>query len=153
MTNSNLNKTRKHTREKVAERFNKRITRLNKMLDKARELIIRCEDDLNAHVPIISEVSRQSFIPADLLQYMADDIRSLIRQVEEERNRIDDRIAYANDEVRLKFLKAYANHQLDGYDWEIINLRKVIKAFKNSYKDGIKARNKLLYDRHVRYDD
>ena len=153
MTNSNLNKTRKHTREKVAERFNKRVTRLNKMLDKARELIIRSEDDLNAHVPIISEVSRQCFIPSQLLHYMADDIRSLIRQVEEERNRIDDRIAYANDEGRLKLLKAYANHQFDGYDWEIINLRKVIKAFRNSYKDGIKARNKLLYDRHVRYDD
>lgn len=153
MTNSNLNKTRKHTREKVAERFNKRVTRLNKMLDKARELIIRSEDDLNAHVPIISEVSRQCFIPSQLLHYMADDIRTLIRQVEEERNRIDDRIAYANDEGRLKLLKAYANHQLDGYDWEITNLKKVIKAFKNSYKDGIKARNKLLYDRHVRYDD
>lgn len=153
MTNSNLNKTRKHTREKVAERFNKRVTRLNKMLDKARELIIRSEDDLNAHVPIISEVSRQCFIPSQLLHYMADDIRSQIRQVEEERNRIDDRIAYVNDEGRLKLLKAYANHQLDGYDWEITNLKKVIKAFKNSYKDGIKARNKLLYDRHVRYDD
>lgn len=152
MTNSNLNKTRKHTREKVAERFNKRVTRLNKMLDKARELIIRSEDDLNAHVPIISEVSRQCFIPSQLLHYMADDIRSQIRQVEEERNRIDDRIAYANDEGRLKLLKAYANHQLDGYDWEITNLKKVIKAFRNSYKDGIKARNKLLYDRHVRYD-
>lgn len=153
MTNSNLNKTRKHTREKVAERFNKRVTRLNKMLDKARELIIRSEDDLNAHVPIISEVSRQCFIPSQLLHYMPDDIRSQIRQVEEERNRIDDRIAYVNDEGRLKLLKAYANHQLDGYDWEITNLKKVIKAFKNSYKDGIKARNKLLYDRHVRYDD
>lgn len=153
MTNSNLNKTRKHTREKVAERFNKRVTRLNKMLDKARELIIRSEDDLNAHVPIISEVSRQCFIPSQLLHYMADDIRTLIRQVEEERNRIDDRISYANDEGRLKLLKAYANHQLDGYDWEITNLKKVIKAFRNSYKDGIKARNKLLYDRHVRYDD
>lgn len=153
MTNSNLNKTRKHTREKVAERFNKRVTRLNKMHDKARELIIRSEDDLNAHVPIISEVSRQCFIPSQLLHYMADDIRTLIRQVEEERNRIDDRISYANDEGRLKLLKAYANHQLDGYDWEITNLKKVIKAFRNSYKDGIKARNKLLYDRHVRYDD
>lgn len=153
MTNSNLNKTRKQALEKVAERFNKRVTRLNKTLDKARELIIRSEGDLNAHVPIISEVSRQCFIPSQLLHYMADDIRSLIRQVEEERNRIDDRIAYADDEGRLKLLKAYANHQLDGYDWEITNLKKVIKAFKNSYKDGIKARNKLLYDRHVRYDD
>lgn len=153
MANSDFNKSRKQAREKVAARFNKRVTKLNKMLDKARELIMKSEDDLNAHAPIVSEVSRQCFIPAQLLQYMADDIRSQIRQAEEERNRIDDRIACAKDEVQLKLLKAMATRQLDGYDWEITHLKKVIKAFKNSYKDGIKARNKLLYARHVRYDD
>lgn len=84
MTNSDFNKSRKQAREKVATRFNKRVTRLNKILDKARELIIKSEDDRNAHIPIISEVSRQCLIPAHLLQYMADDIRSQIRQVEEE---------------------------------------------------------------------
>lgn len=99
MANSDFNKSRKQAREKVAARFNKRVTKLNKMLDKARELIMKSEDDLNAHAPIVSEVSRQCFIPAQLLQYMADDIRSQIRQAEEERNRIDDRIAYAKDEV------------------------------------------------------
>lgn len=139
MENTDLETLKFQAVEKLTVRYNKRITKLNKMLNKAHKLERDLQRDYKGYVAIECGDARQSLTPIQTAQFIARDISNLIPLVERARNRAQREIMETEDHDDFVIVEGYEDKQLNDYRWDVRNLRKPLQAFKNGYGSGVEA--------------
>lgn len=139
MENTDLETLKLQAVEKLTERYNKRITKLKKMLGKAHKLERDLQGDYKGYVAIECGAANQSLTPIQTAQFIARDITNLIPCVERAHDRAQRDIMETEDHDDLVIVEGYENRQLDDYSWDIRNLKKPLRAFKAGYGSGVEA--------------
>lgn len=139
MENTDLETLKFQAVEKLTVRYNKRITKLNKMLNKAHKLERDLRGDYKGYVAIECGDNNQSLTPIQTAQFIARDISNLIPLVERARDRAQRDIMETEDYNDFVIVEAYEDKQLNDYRWDVRNLRKPLQAFKNGYGSGVEA--------------
>lgn len=139
MNNTDFEINKLQTVEKLTERYNKRITKLKKMLNKAHKLEHDLQRDYKGHVAIAYGDANQSFTPIQVAQFIVRDIGNLIPCVERERDYNVNDIMETENLGNLEVVEAFIKRQLSDYSWDIRNLRKPLQAFKDGYGSGVEA--------------
>lgn len=139
MNNTDFETFKLLTVEKLTERYNKRITKLKKMLNKAYRLELTIKGDYKAYVAIECGDTNQSFTPIQVAQFIVRDISNLIPLVEQARDRAQCDIMETEDRNDLVVVEAWLDNQLDAYSWDVRNLKKPLQAFKRGYGSGVEA--------------
>lgn len=139
MNNTDFETFKLLTIEKLAERYNKRITKLKKMLNKAYRLELTMKGDYKAYIAIECSDTSQSFTPIQVAQFIARDISNLIPLVEQACDRAQCDIMETENRNDLVVVEAWLDNQLDAYSWDVRNLKKPLQAFKRGYGSGVEA--------------
>ena len=139
MENTDLETLKFQAVEKLTERYNKRITKLKKMLGKAHKLERDLQGDYKGYVAIECGAANQSLTPIQTVQFIARDISNLIPRVERARDRAQREIMETEDLDDLVIVEGYEERQLDDYSWDVRNLKKPLRAFKAGCGSGVEA--------------
>ncbi len=139
MENTNLETLKLQAVEKLTARYDKRITKLKKMLGKARKLERDLQGDYKGYVAIECGDSNQSLTPIQTAQFIARDISNLIPRVERARDRAQRDIMETEDHDDFVIVEGYEDRKLDDYSWDVRNLKKPLQAFKMGYGSGVEA--------------
>lgn len=137
--NSNFETRQRQTAEKLTARYDKRITKLNKMLEKALNLTSALERDYKAHVAVPHPEGNQPLTPIQTAQFIVRDIQALVPIIARERDYTENDIMETIDHNDLEVVEACAKRQLSNYSWDIRNLKKPLQAFKDGYGSGVEA--------------
>lgn len=139
MENTDLETLKFQAIEKLTERYNKRITKLNKMLNKAHKLERDLQGDYKGYVAIECGDANQSLTPIQTAQFIARDISNLIPRVERACDRAQRDIMETEDHDDFVIVEGYEDRNLDDYSWDVRNLKKPLQAFKMGYGSGVEA--------------
>lgn len=139
MENTNLETLKLQAVEKLAARYDKRITKLKKMLGKAHKLERDLQGDYKGYVAIECVDFDQILSPIQAAQFIARDICALIPLVERERSNAERDIMEAGDYNDLEVVEAWVGCQLANYGWNVRNLNKSLQEFKHGYGSGVEA--------------
>lgn len=139
MNNTDFETSKLQAVENLTVRYDKYITKLKKMLRKARTLERYLQRDYRGYVAIECGDANQSFTPIQTAQFIARDISNLIPSVEQARDRAQCAIMETEDRNDLVVVEAWLDNQLDAYSWDVRNLKKPLQAFKRGYGSGVEA--------------
>ena len=139
MKNTDYETSKLQAIEKITVRYDKYVTRLTKMLSKARKLERYLQRDYRGYVAIERGDANQSFTPIQTAQFIARDISNLIPLVERARDRAQCAIMETEDQDDFVVVEAYEYRQLGDYAWDVRNLKKPLQAFKDGYGSGVEA--------------
>lgn len=145
MDNTAFETSKLQTVEKLTVRYNKYITKLKKMLNKAHKLERYLQKDYRGYVAIECGDICQNLSPLQVTQFIIRDIQALIPLIERERNKAQRDIMETEDHNDLELVKVWAGNQLAAYGRNIRNLKKPLQAFKDGYGTGVEAY--ILYRR------
>ena len=150
MENTDLETLKFQAIEKLTKRYNKRITKLKKMLNKAHKLERDLQGDYKGYVASECGVGSQSRTPIQTAQFIARDISNLIPCVERARDRAQRDIMETEDHDDFVIVEGYEDRQLDDYSWDVRNLKKPLQAFKAGYGSGVEAyiMSRQAWDEH-----
>ena len=139
MNNTDFETSKLQAIEKITVRYDKYITRLKKMLNKAHKLERYLQRDYRGYVAIECGDANQSFTPIQTAQFIARDISNLIPLVERARDRAQREIMETEDQDDFVIVEGYEYRQLGDYAWDVRNLKKPLQAFKDGYGSGVEA--------------
>lgn len=139
MDNTAFETSKLQTVEKLTVRYDKYITKLKKMLNKAHKLERYLQRDYRGYVAIECGDGNQSFTPIQTAQFIARDISNLIPLVERARDRAQREIMETEDLDDLVIVEGWEYRQLGDYAWDVRNLKKPLQAFKDGYGSGVEA--------------
>lgn len=143
MENIDFEAFKRQTAERLTTRYDKYITKLKKMLGKARRLERDFRGDYRGYVAIECgnecDDANQSFTPIQVAQFLIRDIRALIPLVKQARNNAERDIMETEDHNDLEVAEAWLGKQLANYSWDIRNLKEPLQAFKHGYGSGVEA--------------
>lgn len=139
MNNTDFETSKLQAVENLTVRYDKYITRLKKMLRKARTLERYLQRDYRGYVAVECGDANQSFTPIQTAQFIARDISNLIPLVERARDRAQREIMETEDQDDFVIVEGYEYRQLGDYAWEVRNLKKPLQAFKGGYGSGVEA--------------
>lgn len=139
MNNTDFETSKLQAVENLTVRYDKYITKLKKMLRKARTLERYLQRDYRGYVAIECGGGNQSFTPIQTVQFIARDISNLIPLVERARDRAQREIMETEDQDDFVIVEGYEYRQLGDYAWDVRNLKKPLQAFKDGYGSGVEA--------------
>lgn len=139
MNNTDFETSKLQAVENLTVRYDKYITRLKKMLRKARTLERYLQRDYRGYVAIECGDANQSFTPIQTAQFIVRDISNLIPLVERARDRAQREIMETEDQDDFVIVEGYEYRQLGDYAWDVRNLKKPLQAFKDGYGSGVEA--------------
>lgn len=139
MNNTDFETFKLQAVENLTVRYDKYITRLKKMLRKARTLERYLQRDYRGYVAIECGDANQSITPIQTAQFIARDISNLIPLVERARDRAQREIMETEDQDDFVIVEGYEYRQLGDYAWDVRNLKKPLQAFKDGYGSGVEA--------------
>jgi hypothetical protein len=145
MNNTDFETFKLQAVEKLTVRYDKYITKLKKMLNKAHKLERYLQKDYRGYVAIECGDICQNLSPLQVTQFIIRDIQALIPLIERERNKAQRDIMETEDHNDLELVKVWAGNQLAAYGRNIRNLKKSLQAFKDGYGTGVEAY--ILYRR------
>lgn len=139
MNNTDFETFKLQAVEKLTVRYDKYITKLKKMLNKAHKLERYLQKDYRGYVAIECGDICQNLSPLQVTQFIIRDIQALIPLIERERNKAQRDIMETEDRNDLVGVEAWLDNQLDAYSWDVRNLKKPLQAFKRGYGSGVEA--------------
>ena len=139
MNNTDFETSKLQAVEKLTVRYDKYITKLKKMRNKAHKLERYFQRDYRGYVAIECGDANQSFTPIQTAQFIARDISNLIPLVERARDRAQREIMETEDQDDFVIVEGYEYRQLGDYAWDVRNLKKPLQAFKDGYGSGVEA--------------
>lgn len=139
MNNTDFETSKLQAIEKLTVRYDKYITKLKKMLNKAHKLERYLQKDYRGYVAIECGDICQNLSPLQVTQFIIRDIQALIPQVEQARDRAQREIMEAEDHNALKVVEVRVGNQLVAYSRSIRNLKEPLQAFKYGYGSGVEA--------------
>lgn len=139
MNNTDFETSKLQAVEKLTMRYDKYITKLKKMLNKAHKLERYLLKDYRGYVAIECGDICQNLSPLQVTQFIIRDIQALIPLIEQECNKAQRDIMETEDQDDLEVVEVWVGNQLAAYGRNIHNLKMPLQAFKDGYGTGVEA--------------